>query len=345
MKLKNLIVSVTVFALTISASIAQTSSSGSSSGGGTTVSTPAKEIPVAALRSTDMLREAALGTVVRGSRGVSGTTIDTSFEGTFVHTNVTGVSAEDILGKLFSVKFKYRVMNPKDELQGYVYLYDANNNLVFYGYSNYSGESPKPQFGIWFYRAPVLSGVKSAELLALTEDGQTARRTQVTVSEGGQVLFEAYAAGAVNGLLAVKYKNGEVATFRLDNPVAQTPGVTTDENQTWKVDYHYTLATEGKPATLKIIETWGRPTALVTSSDLVEISLDVVGLVNANGGTFFERPSAVFVTGLDGVPVRMVLEGSSPKIALKGTYRLRFEWNMFGRPTTLYTGPADDKKG
>lgn len=322
-------------------------SSGGGSGGGS-VSVPASILPI---EDQATARQYMLGNPVRGSRSVYSDSIDWDFEGTITSVSATGTGAEEILDKLFSAELRYFLTNPNDKVRGWVYLYDAKNNLLFHGTAEYLASiigKEKPMYDIWMQEIPLLSDVKFAEVLALGEDGTTARRYRLEVNQYGQVKFPPWYSGAPNGLLAVKFNNGTVATYKLAKPVGSSPSSTTETVASWKIEGHYVCA-----GNVNIIETWNRPTALVdlTHNDIdINLDIDVMGLVQKNGKTYFERPSAMIVTiqREDGswTPEEPVELDPNGPTTFKGVdpikFRARFVWREFGLPNLLYTGPEYD---
>lgn len=303
---------------------------------------------------TDTIRNYALGSVTHGSRGISSPGMDWSYSEAFTHTNAVGVGAEAVLGKLFGSNFQFRLLNPNDKVTGNVWLYDDANNLVFYGnveYPQADNGKVTPQYNIWMQQVTLLSDVQSAEILVLNQDGVTANRSQVTVVNG-HILFDWWKAGAPNGLLSVRFKDGTLATYRLDNPVNNTPGITTiGTSDAWKIEGHYVYAPAGGPAkVVKIIEPWLRPTVYVEVAAGEVVTFDVLGLVQTGGGTRFERPTSFTFKQTDGpwsgAGVLDFTKGL-PQISFPtaGAFRLEFDWVDFGKPQTLYSGPVDGGKG
>ncbi len=348
-----------VLSLTIVGAFAQDSGGGNS--GDETVVTPGTSGdngnetvltgPVLPIGSQDELRNYALSKVVRGSRYVSAPSIDWNYDGSVTHTNVTGAGAENVLDKLFSADFRYRLINPDDQIRGYVYLYDKNDNLLFFGYSEFTAkdlETSKPQYSIWIQNVSMLDNVASAEVLALDQDGKTAKRYSIEIDDSGHLLFQPWMAGAPNGILVVRYKDGSLVKYDLSNPSGQIPG-TTSEWAGWKIDGHYVYKKSEKLIVVKIIETWMRPTAIVTVGANEAVAFDVIGLVQMNGSTTFERPLSVVFEQVDGpwAGAGNLDQNQPSKIVFPapGTYRIRFEWKNFGQPNTLYTGPDDGGKG
>ncbi|KKQ21193.1 MAG: hypothetical protein US45_C0008G0016 [Candidatus Nomurabacteria bacterium GW2011_GWA1_37_20] len=334
MKTKTISIITATLTLVLVSVRAQTESGGGGGGGPVGIST------VLPIQSQDQVREFALKNVVRGSRYIHAESLDWNYEGTITSTTVTGTSAENILDKLFVSEMVYRLTNPNDTIQGWVYLYDKQDNLLFYGSAQYLAEiigKEKPSYNIWMQNIPMLSNVQSAEVLALDVDGKTARRYQLDVING-QLLFQPWLAGAPNGILVVRFGDGLLTTYNLAKLISQTPGQTTDSVANWKIDGHHVFVT----GQIKIVETWIRPTALVKLDSQQTLTIDVMGLVQEEGKTYFERPGSMVVTNDNGKEGVTTLNPKEPMVfesVNAGTYRLRFNWSKFGQPNTLYTGP------
>ena len=214
-------------------------------GGTTTVTTPVVTPSVPTLppslpiQGQVAIREYALGTVTHGVRNVNAQSMDSNYNGSFTYTDATGNGAEAVLDKLFAVEFKYRLTNPDDKINGYVRLYDANDNQIFYGQADYSAADIKagnnPVYWIGLQNIPLMQNVQSAEVLAIGEDGTTANSIRQDVNEKGQMLFQPWLAGAVNGILAVKLTDGTIVTYKLSNPVAQGAVNSTETVSSWNI--------------------------------------------------------------------------------------------------------------
>lgn len=305
------------------------------------------------IKSQDALRNYALGITKFGSRSVYAQTLDWNWTENFTHTNAIGAYGEQVLNKLFSAEFVYRLANPEDRIQGYVHLYDGeftesnDPSMLFYGYAEYTFVDlmvGKPRYDIWMQHIPLpLANVNSAEVLALGEDGKTANRQQLEINNKGQIMFPPWMAGAPNGILVVNSRGGLV-TYDLANPVGEVP-VGSRESSAWKVDGHYSYMAGGeKPIVVKIIEIWQRPSVFLdvrTENQIVTI--DVMGIVQKDGETLFERPVSMEVTRQGGsTPQTLTLmPGPTEYKFPKGQFRIRFNWTDFGKPNMLYTGPTD----
>jgi len=315
----------------------------SGGGGGSSIGL---ELPI---WSPDVTREYALSKVVRGSRYVYSQSMDWDFEGRHSDTNVVGKGAEDVLGKLFSSELVYRLTNPDDTIQGYVYLYDANDNLLFYGYADFTATQLKqgmsPLYNIWIQNVPILSGVESAEILVLDQDGRTVRRIDLGVTAGGQVLWQPWYSGSPNGILIVRTKDGGLVRYDLAKPISQKV-VGSSEVASFKVNGHYIVNAE-IISEVKIVEVWERPTVFLKTSKQW-VNIDVLGILQDGGKANFERPTHVVITSVESGVTRTVPLNSDSDTLVGfegGTFRLYFLWIKFGQPGTIYTGPTDGGKG
>ena len=309
-----------------------------------------KPIGISSIEGQDTLRQACLASVAYGSRSVNSDSMDWSFAESFTYTNnVVGSGAEDVLSKLLSVQFHYRIKNSKDPIYSYVYLYDAVGRLLFYGQATYAANE-KPQYSIWTQSIPILSNVQSAEVLALAEDGKTARHYPLTVGDGS-IMFQQWMAGALNGILAVKFKDGTLTTYNLSNPTPKNPAAQSDVKEfAWKIVGHYVYPATETSKTVKIIETWYRPTVFIEVGTGEPVTFDVIGLVQMDGNSIFERPSGFHYEQQDGVRSGDSPLKDSPTMFTfpgPGKYRVVFDWDTFGKPGTIYTGPdgSDNGKG
>jgi hypothetical protein len=185
-------------------------------------------------------------------------------------------------------------------------------------------------------------GVDSAEILALDADGETANRTQIDI-RNGRPIFPSWMAGASNGIMVVKYNDGSVMTFNLWDPQSKVP-VSSTESADYKISGHHVYTADGTPLTVKIIETWERPSVFIGVSVHTIVTLDVMGIVNMNGSTVFERPVLVTLTNQETGQKTEIKMGPEPRVVALpvGEWRATFEWTNFGQPNTLYTGPMGD---
>lgn len=304
------------------------------------------------IKSQDALRNYALSIAKGGERHVWAESMDWDWPGRVSYTNVVGPYGEAILKELFNVELTYRLVNPNDSIQGYVYVYDGEEyrTLLFYGYASYTPtdlESGLPNYNIWMQSIPLpLRNVSSAEILVLNEDGMTADRLEVRVNRHGQLLFQPWLAGAPNGIMAVRFNDGSLVAYNLSSPSGEVPDSSSDKSANYKIAGHYEItAGEGSP-TLKIIETWELPTTFVTTlGDGSVVNFDVLGLVQQDGQTKFERPTSMIIEGNSGdaVTVEMYSDVATPvKFNSAGNYRIRFIWKNFGKPGLIYTVPSHD---
>ncbi|MEK7642061.1 MAG: hypothetical protein AAB365_03690 [Patescibacteria group bacterium] len=273
--------------------------------------------------------------------------MDWSYTNTVNSVSTNGTSGEDILKKLFAVPFRYRVINPNDPVNSTAYLYDTNWNLLFYGYGSAIAKDISPtnniKVGLWMQDIPVLNEVSEANVLVLNEDGQTADTVQVRI-ENGQLFWPSWLSGYTNTLLWVKYKDGTVMSYKVSNPIANSPGVTYEQDE-YSIDGHYLLTTtEVGSATLKIMETWTLPTAYLDLTGKQHITIDVLGLIQDGGKPYFERPYSMVVESRVGnniITATIDLDTAHPSTLVfsSGKHRIvKFNWSKFGQPQFLYTG-------
>jgi hypothetical protein len=306
----------------------------------------AQSLPI---QSPDLVRQAGLKSVTHGSRGVYSESIDYNYEGTVTSLSSTGNGAEEVLDSLFGKELVYKVTNPDDLINGYVWLYDKDDNLVFYGYAQFTAKgylSEKPQYSIWQQYLPLLSGVESAEIITLDDENHTANSQSLYV-RNGHIMFEPWYAGRPNGKLVVKFQDGTTLVYDLANPVGQETQVA-GGGGSYKIDGHYVFDLGDKEVPVKIIEIYERPTALLRVSLAQQVVIDVVGIVQEQGLSQ-ERPDSmdVSVEGKDGiVTVQLNVTGTTSVYFGIGHYRiLRFNWSKFGLPGKLYVPGNYDGKG
>ena len=347
-------IAFTLIAFVAYAQETPTDSGGGSGGGGTGSSI----IGLPMIQSQVALRNYALSIAKFGSRSVNAPTLDWNWSGNISYTNATGAYGEQVLDKLFNAEFVYRLTNPEDKISGYVYLYDAkfandnNPSMLFFGNAEYTLADlkvGKPLYNIWMQSIPLpLSNVSSAEVLALDEDGKTARRESLDINNG-QPKLNPWFAGAPNGILVVKGKDGSLVTYDLANPTGEVP-VGSHESANWKVENHYTYKTNEKGGwTIKIVELWNRPSVFLDVTVPQTAIFDVMGLVQMDGKTYFERPVSMEISRQGEEFIQSIpLNGDAPteiRMFPVGKYRIRFHWINFGKPGLIYTGPTDGGKG
>lgn len=339
--MKKILLSVLVLAALIPAIFAQTEStpsSGGGGGGGTSV------LPIS---SQDELRNYALPRSVRGTISLDSPSMDWNFEGSKTYVEVTGLYAEDVLGKLMQAEFVFRLKNGGDLVTGHLYLFDAAGHNLFYGRAEFkAGE--KPAYSIWMQNIPLLGNVQAAEVLALNPDGtSSANRHPLDVSGGKQLMFRPWLAGAPNGLLSVKFTDGTLAVYLLAAPKAEPVGSSTVDLAGYKIEGHYVFRNSDPHLTVKVMETEHLPTVFLelTGADIQNIVFDVTGLVVKNGMIVREKPVSVlvYIAGEDSPAIYPMPKDSDFLIISLAprSYRVRFEWANFGQRDALYTGPMD----
>lgn len=303
------------------------------------------------IRSADLLRNKAMSLGRFGSRMVLSPSIDWSYTNTLTYIKTNGSCGEDVLKRLFSRPLTYRVENPQDDVQGYVYLYDTNCwDLLFWGYGDAVAATLTTNrlfHKLYLMDVPILDNVQSAEVIALDVNGQTANRYKLAINQCGQALFQYWMAGAPNGILSVKYNDDTLYTYSLLAPVAQVSGVVFDSGE-YAIDGHYILtSTATSGAVLKIIELFNRPSAFLDLSQSQYVTLDVLGFVQDGNRSYFERPTAVNYVTEYGTTGTVAMDPYLPTSALLpgGKLRLTWSWTKFGQPGLLYTGPMGDGGG
>lgn len=324
---------------------AQVAPSPSGGGGGSGSSSD-----ISVIQSADLGRDLGLRLGHRGSIYYGSPSIDWDYVGTQTGTNVVGAYAEDVLAQLAKFQYNFRLKNPEDTITVWAYVNDDSGNSLFYGQAEFkAGEKPKIQ--MWQQTVPILKNVQSAEVIPLKEDGTSGQPINLGVSEQGQLLWQNYLSGAPNGLLAVKYTDGRLETYRLSKPVGQSP-VPTEGMAGLSIEGHYIFM--GDAPIIDIIAVWNKPTAYFESSYFdvntgAEGSFktfDVRGVVQLpDGSTLLERPSAMELTDENGNnPFQYKLSTTGPSLIWLsgGKHRVRsFGWDLFGKPNTLYAGPPD----
>lgn len=296
------------------------------------------------VRSQSEMRNYALGLVKSGSRRIGGNF--SWFEGQVTDTFATGDYAEDVLKKLFEVQFVYKPVNSNDVINGYLWLYDEQNTLIFQGWAGYK-KDVKPKYNIWMQSVPLpIFGVESAEILALDSEGKTANSIALSVNGAGQALYDPYMAGAVNGLLVIRKKGGEVLTFNTSNGIFGFIGEVLEAKAEYGIQGHRIMETvPGATNVLHIIEMWNEPTVFldVVGAPAVPVVIDVTGIYyDEYGQMAYERPYAMVVQMLSsGQEYEQQLDVSTASVTpfLYGKCRIYFRWKNFGQKPTLYTGP------
>lgn len=296
---------------------------------------------ISIIQSQDLARDLGLRLGHRGSIYYSSPSIDWNYQDTATGTNVVGKYAEDVLSQLASFQYNIKLKNTNDIITVYAYVDDDNGNTLFSGQATFK-MGDKPTIQMWQQWVPILSNIKSAEVIALKDDGTSGQSIVMNISSQGQLLWQPGLSGAPNGLLATISDDGTLTTYRLSKPVGQNPspskGVTS-----LSISGHYIFVGQDIPV-IDIIAVWNKPTAYFETSKGY-VTFDVRGVVQLpDGSTLMERPASMELTDENGNnPFQYKLSISGPsKIPLSaGKYRVRsFEWNLFGTPNTLYTGPS-----
>jgi hypothetical protein len=350
MKVKSILSSLLVIASLAVSAIAQTSGSTSTanpSTGGTITTAGRTPTAAEALQGGDTLREYALGQVVHGYRDVtSESLVYVPNQPTWVEAK--GTSAEDVLDKLFKTEIIYELANPSDKIHGRIWLYDGNDRVLFYGSSEYfAADIGKvgPVYSIWIQNVPLFNNVQFAEILALNADGVTADRIQMGLVND-QISFSSGFAGVPNGILSIRFKDNTVVTYNLWEPVAKAPAGIEESSPTWQISGHHVIpATEKDVVLVSFIETWELPTVYIPLKATQSIKFDVLGVVYVNGVATFERPISYKFTMENGsLSGDGLMAGDQPtlvKIPAAGKFRIKFDWNKYGKPGAIYTGPKD----
>jgi hypothetical protein len=299
------------------------------------------------ITSQAKLRQYALDLVTQGSRSVGGN-FDWNYPGV-TYTNTTGGYAEDVLKKLFSAEFSYKLVNSNDTVNGYVWLYDKNWTLIFFGSAYYKLDDLKvagPKYNVWMQDIPLpLTDVQSAEVLALGADGITVNRNPLNISPNGQPLFPAGMAGATNGLMVVRFNNGDVVTYDLASASSSVPSSISESAASYQIDGHYVFETKpGSTNEVKVISLWNEPTVFldIKSASPAPVIIDVTGIYYDNAGLEYERPYALVFKAIDSdqeYTVDLDTTGTSLVEFPPGPCRILFKWKNFGQKPTLYTGP------
>ena len=179
-------------------------------------------------------------------------------------------------------------------------------------------------------------------------DGSTGYRYQLAVDNCGHALMQPWLTGSSNGLLSVLYTDGALMTYRMSEPLANTPGVVTDVGD-FSIPGHYILTSSSSSgATLKIMETWTLPTAFLDLAVSQTITIDALGILQDGNRVYFERPVSVdvWVIGSNArYTINLNLERPTPVPFSAGKCRLKFNWVKCGQPGLLYAGPSGGSSG
>ena len=301
--------------------------------------------------SEDQLREYALDKAVRGYKDVTADSIR-EVDNSPLFAKVVGNGAEDVLNKLLSIPITFSLANTNDEVRSQVWLYDSEDRLLFYGQSRYKvGTVGKTgsEYSIWMQDVPLLDNVQSAKLFVVNSEGVTVNSKDLRV-ENGQVIFDPYLAGSINGIMTVMFTDGSESVFDLSNPKSVTPAVVTSSSSNWNIEGHHVIqSSDGDTVLIKFIEFNYLPTVLVTVKEGQKVVLDVMGAYhNEKGSVTFERPNRVFVSEVGGEGwggEGGMLPDTSVILPIpqnrSGMYRIRFGWENFRQGRRLYDGPND----
>ncbi len=303
------------------------------------------------------LQNYALSLVSNGSRSVYSTSIDWSWNQTLTYTNMTGATnAEALIDALVNAQFKYRLANTNDPINGYVYLYDSQNidqwgdhDLLFWGYAQYpAGTKAKYQFSMQGVPLLMITNAQSAQVIALNSDGTSGSTYSVNVVNGHPI-FWGWMAGSPNGVLVINGTDGSLTDYDLWKPDPSVQNGMSENGDTWNLPGHYVLRTSSTNSSIKIIELWNRPTVYLNTTVATTTTFDVAGVYQDNSGqTQSERPTAIEIDAV-GTSLHSVIkfDPANPTAITfpVGQYRIRFDWNQFGLPNTLYFGQTSDGKG
>lgn len=308
----------------------------------------AQSLPIG---SEDSLRNYALGKVTRGYRWVNSQSIGT-VGGSPLYAAVEGTGAEDVLNKLLGTEIMYTIQNPGDLITSHVHLYDERGNTLFYGSAEYGigeagGKGGGPSYVLWMQNIALGENVSFAKVLVFDEKGHTKHTIQLEV-ENGRVMFPPYLAGAPNGILVVRTKDGNVLTYKLKDPKAANPAFAIDRGADYQIPGHHVYReTRDETIYLDFVEVHYLPTVYLEFRKGQRVIVDVQGLLQKNGGTFMERPSGLYYTSPEGDGYIALNLNSATVIDLPGdgSCRLRFVWTDFGQPQNIYIPTPEDGIG
>ena len=340
--IKSIVAMFIAFTLIAFVAYAQETPTDSGGGGGGSSS----DSGIYVVQSPDLARDLVLRLGHQGSIYYYSRSTDWDYTGTQTYTNVTGKYAEDVLAQLAAFQYNIRLKNPNDIITVYAYVNSDNGDTLFYGQETFKvGEKPKIQ--TWQQFVPILKNVKSAEVIPLNDDGTSGQPITMQVSSQGELLWGPWLSGAPNGLLAVRFNDGTLVTYRLSKPVGQSP-IPSGGMASLSIQGHYIFVDSDAPV-IDIIEVWNRPTAYFECGKGF-ITFDIRGVVQLpDGSTMLERPSAMELTdenGNNAFQYKLSTTGPSSIPLMSGKHRVRsFQWNLFGQPNMLYTGPTDGGKG
>lgn len=300
----------------------------------------AQELPI---RSQDQLRQYAFKQCVNGSRSVSSDSIDWNSPSNVTYFSANGTFGEEILDSVFAANIQYAIINTNDIVRAYSYLYDSDRNTLFFGYNEYPIDS-SPKFGLWLQDVPLpLTNVSWAEILVLNADGRTADRIQLQV-RNGRPIMPPWLAGAPNGTLVTWRNDGTTLSYDLWSPTPNAPDTSVEKKTGYKVDSHFIGRFNAtNDATVKIIETYNRPSAYIELMSSRLVTFDVLGLYydEKGGGALFERPQSLILEDqATGVSYTIPTPGTGVYAMTLpiGKFRVIWVWEKFGKPNFIYWG-------
>lgn len=290
------------------------------------------------------LRNYGLDQVVYGYRVVDAVSIR-PIAGGRLYVEADGDGAEDVLKKLFSQKIDYTVGTPEDEVNGYIYLYDMNDNEIFYGNASYIAKEAKgASYEVWMEAQPLFDGVKSAKALYLDETGKTVLEEDIEVDERGTIIFDPYYATIENIIFMINFKDGTSVIIGSDAKQKEVPVVR--ETASWKIDNHYVVTVGKDPASrvVNIFEQYNNPSLYLIVETDGFVTFNVSGAAyNDNSQSFIDNAYEIIVVvggrQVDSVPIPTTKQVPFPK----GNYRLEFKFGTFGKKYNYV--PAEEPGG
>lgn len=299
------------------------------------------------LQAVDVLREYALKKVTSGQRVVNAPSMIVG-KADSNHIEVTGNGAEDVLDRLLDFHLTYKLANPDDTIQGEILLKDNNDNVLFQGYARYKaaevgGKGGGVIYTLWLGNIPVLEDLNYAEYITQREDGSTAQRYPVEVKNGHAIISE-WHVGKTNGLLYTVNKDGIRRFYRMDSGVpVEAPSLS--DRAEWRINGHHVYrSTTGEQLAVEIVELWIRPTVLLVLSRDTEVTFDIKGLVQDGGIQVYEAPSALHYDGAGTIGILDLIRTKTYRFK-PGSYRIRFQWENFGKPQRHPTQGSGDGYG
>lgn len=297
----------------------------------------APDMPVA---SDDQIREYALAVVVKGARSISAPSAVWSPDRP-TSVEVIGHGAEDVLNQLLAKELVIGVINPADEINGQIWLYDSEGFCLWYGQSSYRADSKVgPKYNLWIQEIPLLEDVNRSVIYIFNEDKQTVGQQDLAVRDG-HVMFPPWLAGTRNAVITVWFKNDEVVSWSLDGGSGEVPSTVSDGGRgQWKIEGHYIVPENDTPMVSLEFTATVLPTALIVIKENQLLQVDVAGFTYGKGGPFFERPTEIILTRVsDGVMEKAPLDQEEPTVfpgVNPGTYRVRFTFPLMGEGKWMY---------